>query len=43
MPENDYFFRSISDLALGFSQFDTRQTASDTNESHELIQFLRLL
>ena len=26
-----------------FSQFDTRQTASDTNESHELVQLLRLL
>lgn len=26
-----------------FSQFDTRQTASDTDESHELIQLLRLL
>ena len=26
-----------------FSQFDTRQTASDTYESHELIQLLRLI
>lgn len=26
-----------------FSQFDTRQTTSDTDESHELIQLLRLL
>ena len=26
-----------------FSQFDTRQTASDANESHELVQLLRLL
>ena len=26
-----------------FSQFDTRQTASDTDESHELVQLLRLL
>ena len=26
-----------------FSQFDTRQTASDKNESHELVQLLRLL
>ena len=26
-----------------FSQFDTRQTASDTEESHELLQLLRLL
>ncbi len=26
-----------------FSQFDTRQTASDAEESHELIQLLRLL
>ena len=26
-----------------FSQFDTRQTISDTDESHELIQLLRLL
>ena len=26
-----------------FSQFDTRQTASDTKESHELVQLLRLL
>ena len=26
-----------------FSQFDTRQTASDAEESHELVQFLRLL
>ena len=26
-----------------FSQFDTRQTASDTNKSHELVQLLRLL
>ena len=26
-----------------FSQFDTRQTTSDADESHELIQFLRLL
>ena len=26
-----------------FSQFDTRQTASDTEESHELVQLLRLL
>ena len=25
------------------SQFDTRQTASDAEESHELVQFLRLL
>ena len=26
-----------------FSQFDTRQTASDTDELHELVQLLRLL
>ena len=26
-----------------FSQFDTRQTISDTDESHELVQLLRLL
>ena len=26
-----------------FSQFDTRQTASDTDEAHELVQLLRLL
>ena len=26
-----------------FSQFDTRQTASDTEEPHELVQLLRLL
>ena len=26
-----------------FSQFDTRQTALDTDESHELVQLLRLL
>ena len=26
-----------------FSQFDTRQTISNTEESHELIQLLRLL
>ena len=26
-----------------FSQFDTRQTASDTDEVHELVQLLRLL
>ncbi len=26
-----------------FSQFDTRQTISDTNEAHELVQLLRLL
>ena len=26
-----------------FSQFDTRQTASDANEPHELVQLLRLL
>ncbi|MCM1182160.1 MAG: hypothetical protein NC337_02160 [Roseburia sp.] len=26
-----------------FSQFDTRQTASDTEEPHELIQLLRML
>ena len=26
-----------------FSQFDTRQTASDTEESHELVQLLRML
>ena len=26
-----------------FSQFDTRQTTSDTDESHELVQLLRLL
>ena len=26
-----------------FSQFDTRQTASNTDESHELVQLLRLL
>ena len=26
-----------------FLQFDTRQTASDTDESHELVQLLRLL
>ena len=26
-----------------FSQFDTRQTVSDTEESHELLQLLRLL
>lgn len=26
-----------------FSQFDTRQTAPDTEESHELVQLLRLL
>ena len=26
-----------------FSQFDTRQTISDTDEAHELVQFLRLL
>ena len=26
-----------------FSQFNTRQTASDTDESHELIQLLRML
>ena len=26
-----------------FSQFDTRQTASDADESHELVQLLRLL
>ena len=26
-----------------FSQFDTRQTASDMDESHELVQLLRLL
>ena len=26
-----------------FSQFDTRQIASDTDESHELVQLLRLL
>ena len=26
-----------------FSQFDTRQTVLDTNESHELVQLLRLL
>ena len=26
-----------------FSQFDTRQTISDMDESHELIQILRLL
>ena len=26
-----------------FSQFDTRQTVSDTDESHELVQLLRLL
>lgn len=26
-----------------FSQFDTRQTASDKDESHELIQLLRLI
>ena len=26
-----------------FSQFDTRQAASDTDESHELVQLLRLL
>jgi len=26
-----------------FSQFDTRHTASDTDESHELVQLLRLL
>ena len=26
-----------------FSQFDIRQTASDTDESHELVQLLRLL
>ena len=26
-----------------FSQFDTRQTVSDTEESHELVQLLRLL
>lgn len=27
----------------GFKRFDTRQTASDTDEPHELIQLLRLL
>ena len=26
-----------------FSQFDTRQTATDINESHELVQLLRML
>ena len=26
-----------------FSQFDTRQIVADTDESHELIQLLRLL
>lgn len=26
-----------------FSQFDTRQTTSDTDEPHELVQLLRLL
>ena len=26
-----------------FSQFDTRQTASDMDEPHELVQLLRLL
>ena len=26
-----------------FSQFDTRQTTSDADESHELVQLLRLL
>jgi len=26
-----------------FSQFDTRQAASDTDETHELVQLLRLL
>ena len=26
-----------------FSQFDTRQTASDTDELHELVQLLRRL
>ena len=26
-----------------FSQFDTRQTSSDTDEAHELVQLLRLL
>ena len=26
-----------------FSQFDTRQTISDTDEAHELVQLLRLL
>lgn len=26
-----------------FSQFDTRQTTSDIEESHELVQLLRLL
>ena len=26
-----------------FSQFDTRQTASSTEEPHELVQLLRLL
>ncbi|MCM1039789.1 MAG: GNAT family acetyltransferase, partial [Ruminococcus sp.] len=26
-----------------FSQFDTRQTISDTDEPHELVQLLRLL
>ncbi|MCX4300589.1 MAG: GNAT family acetyltransferase [Lachnospiraceae bacterium] len=26
-----------------FAQFDTRQTASDTDEAHELVQLLRLL
>ena len=26
-----------------FSQFDTRQTTSDMDESHELVQLLRLL
>ena len=26
-----------------FSQFDTKQTASDTDETHELVQLLRLL
>jgi len=26
-----------------FSQFDTRQTISDTDEPHELVQLLRLI
>lgn len=30
-------------LRVSFSQFDTRQTVSNTDESHELVQLLRLL
>ncbi len=42
MPENEEKLLSFY-RGNHFSQFDTRQTASDTNESHKLTQLLRLL